>query len=308
MSVFLPAFRHGSTAPRLALAAFVAFVGLAASTAVAQQRRPDRAASPAGPEGALAIDPDMRWERVPGCARDIAATAADIVLVTGCDVGRGGASGVYRWNGSAFAAYPAGGSASAVATHGGSAHAVGSDAGLYTSAADGVWRRRGTPNGRPITDVGAGRAGLWIVTSQPNGIGGNAIARATPCPVRDGRLLPEQDFCGWQEVPGAAMRISVGANVWVATSNRELYEWNEEAAGWERRPGCFTDVAAGARHVYAVACERGEGDGHRVLRWNRGGGWIDTGGAAERVAVDDVGNVWVVTASGQIWRSVPPRR
>ncbi|MFZ5637414.1 MAG: hypothetical protein ACOY82_12620 [Pseudomonadota bacterium] len=282
--------------------ALVASIGLLPAIAAAQARRPTLATDIEGPSATLNIDPDARWERVAGCARDLAATGNGIVYVAGCDVGRGGASSVYRWDGAGFSPYPAGGRASAVAAFAGDVHAIGSDALLYSSAGDSVWRRRGTPDGRPITDVGAGEAGLWIVTSRPNGDGGNAIARASACPTADGRLLADEDFCGWQEMPGAAMRISVGTTVWVVTADRAIYEWNASAERWERRPGCFTDVAVGGRHVYAIACERGEGDGGKVMRWRLGGGWIDVRGAGERVAVDAAGNAWVATDNGGIWR------
>lgn len=286
----------------LAGLALIASAGFMPAIAAAQARRPTLASGIEGPTATSTTDPDARWRQVAGCARDLAATGNGVVHVAGCDVGQGGASSVYRWNGAGFSPYPAGGRASALAAFGGKVYAIGSDASLYSSAGDSAWQRRGTPDGRPITDVGAGEAGLWIVTSRPSGIGGNAIARASTCPAADGRLLPDKDFCGWQEMPGAAMRISVGATVWVVTANQEIHEWNAANERWEQRPGCFTDVAVGGRHVYAIACERGNGDGGKVVRWSRNGVWIDMRGAGERVAVDATGTAWVATGNGDIWR------
>jgi hypothetical protein len=74
MSIFVQSVRHGAVAARLAI---VALVSLAASAAVAQPRRPDPTSLLAGPEAALATDPDMRRERMPGRTRRIAAAAND---------------------------------------------------------------------------------------------------------------------------------------------------------------------------------------------------------------------------------------
>ncbi|MFD0726878.1 hypothetical protein [Lysobacter brunescens] len=255
----------------------------------------------------LPTDGASRWDQVPGCARDITGAGIDIVYVTGCDVGNGerGASGLYRWNGNAFVPHASGGRGSAIASHGGNTYVVGGDALLWSSASDGAWKQRGTPDGRPIVDVGAGVAGLWVITSEPAGDGGNAIARATPCPPAQGQLSGN-DFCGWERVSGAATRIAVGASVWVVTANNELYERAEGGGGtWSKRPGCFVDVAANGHTVYAIACRRGKGDGNAVLHWNNAGSWRDTDAAGKRVGVDSAGNAWVLTDSGQIWRRSP---
>lgn len=310
---------------RFAVPAFATFAALAsmcvAPFAQAQAHRPDP--SPLRPTDSRTttaplpgtqprfVDENGAWERVPGCARDIAAGANEVIYITGCDVGQGGASAIYRWNGRAFVPHPAGGRGSAIATFAGTTYVVGADALLYSSINDGPWQKRGTPNGKPIVDVGVGDAGLWVVTSTPNGEGGNAIARATPCP-NDGRLLPEKDFCGWEEMPGAAMRISVAHTAWVATANRELYEFFANGGGrWSKRTGCFRDVAVGGHTVYAIACEEGKGDGNAIWRWSDGGDWYDVKGAGKRVALDAAGNAWAITDSGQIWRRthrVPPPR
>lgn len=255
----------------------------------------------------LPADGASRWDQIPGCARDITGAGIDVVYVTGCDVGSGerGASGLYRWNGNAFVPHASGGRGSAIASHGGNIYVVGGDALLWSSASDGTWKQRGTPDGRPIVDVGVGVAGLWVITSERAGDGGNGIARATPCPPAQGQLFGN-DLCGWERVSGAATRIAVGASVWVVTANNELYERAEGGGGtWSKRPGCFVDVAANGHTIYAIACRRGKGDGNAVLQWNNAGSWRDTDAAGKRVGVDSAGNAWVVTDSGQIWRRSP---
>jgi hypothetical protein len=251
------------------------------------------------------VDSHARWVRVAGCARDIAGGANGVIYVTGCDVvpNSRGSSAFYRWNGGAFAPLRVPGHGSAIATFGGNSYTIGGDAMLYTSINDGEWVKRGTPDNAPITDIGAGRGGIWIITSQPGDQGGNTIARAVRCP-NAGIAGGAKDFCGWEDMPGAAVRISVGANIWVVNAQGHIFEWRSNGGGhWQKRPGCFTDVAANGHNVYAVGCQRGQGDGNKIFRWDNTGNWVDMQGAGKRVGVDAAGNAWVITDSGQIWRS-----
>lgn len=266
--------------------------------------------TPAKPADAAAraeeayVEQRSHWVRVPGCARDIAAAGNGVVYVTGCDVvpGSRGSSHFYRWNGAEFAPLRVAGHGSAIATFAGNNYTIGGDAMLYTSINDGEWIKRGTPNDQPITDVGAGPAGIWIVTSQPNGEGDNGISRAMPCP-NTGIAGGARDFCGWEAMPGAAVRISVGRTAWVVNAQGQIFEWFANGGGhWQKRPGCFTDVAANGQDVYAVTCKRGKGDGNAIHRWNNTGAWVDVQGAGKRVAVDAASNAWAITDSGEIWR------
>ena len=147
-----------------------------------------------------------------------------------------------------------------------------------------------------------GQADIWAITSQPNGEGGNAISRATPCP-NTGIAGGAKDFCGWEEMPGVAVRISVGLTAWVVKAQGQIFEWFANAGGyWQKRPGCFTDVAANGQDVYAVTCKRGNGDGNAIYRWNNAGAWVDVQGAGKRVAMDANSNAWAITEDGEIWR------
>ena len=254
--------------------------------------------------GDVYVEPNSHWVRVPGCARDIAGGGNGVVYVTGCDIvpNSRGSSHFYRWNGAEFAPLGVAGYGSAIATYAGNSYTVGGDAMLYTSINDGEWVKRGTPNGQPITDIGAGQAGIWIITSQPNGEGGNAISRAMPCP-NTGIAGGARDFCGWEEMPGAAVRISVGRTAWVVNAQGQIFEWFSNGGGhWQKRPGCFTDVAVNEGDVYAVTCKHGKGDGNAIHRWNNTGTWVDVQGAGKRVGVDAAGNAWAITDSGEIWR------
>jgi Tectonin domain len=248
------------------------------------------------------IEHGAHWERVAGCARDISAGENGVVYVTGCDVvpNSHGSSSFYRWNGAAFLPLAVPGHGSAIATFGGNSYTIGGDAMLYSSINDGEWVKRGTPNNQPITDIGAGRAGIWIITSQPNTEAGNAISRSQRCPTS--AITGGKDFCGWAEMSGAGVRISVGAGAWVVNAQGHIYEWRDGSNQWQKRPGCFTDVAANGENVYAVGCKPGNGDGNAIYRWNNAGSWVDVQGAGKRVAVDAAGNAWAITDSGEIWR------
>lgn len=248
------------------------------------------------------VDAGARWEQVAGCGRDIVAGGNGVVYVTGCDVAPAsrGASAIYRWSGAAFLPLAVPGLGSALATLGGNSYTIGGDAMLYSSINDGEWLKRGTPDNQPITDVGAGRAGIWIITSQPNSEGGNAISRSERCPTA--ALTGGNDYCGWRAVEGSGVRISVGAGAWVVNAQGDIFEWRDGSSQWLQRPGCFTDVAANGETVYAVSCKRGQGDGNAIYRWNNAGSWVDVKGAGKRVAVDAAGNAWAITDSGSLWR------
>ncbi len=269
-----------------------------------QSRVPATPVDAAVRAGDVTVQKTSRWVRVPGCARDIAGGANGVVYVTGCDVvpNSRGSSHFYRWNGAAFVPLGVAGYGSAIATYAGNSYTIGGDAMLYTSINDGEWIKRGTPDNQPITDIGAGQAGIWVITSQPSGAGGNSISRATPCP-NTGIAGGVKDFCGWEEMPGAAMRISVSRTAWVVNAQGQIFEWFSNGGGyWQKRPGCFSDVAVNGADVYAVSCKRGNGDGNAIHRWNNAGAWVDVQGAGKRVGVDAASNAWAITDSGEIWR------
>ncbi len=302
---------HLSNLSATALASAVLTIACAAVAAPpdwgtpAQSRAPAKPVDPAVRVADVYVDNTSHWVRVPGCARDIAGGANGVVYVTGCDVvpNSRGASRFYRWNGAEFAPLRVAGHGSAIATYAGNSYTIGGDAMMYSSINDGEWVKRGTPDNQAITDIGAGQAGIWIITAQPNGEGGNAISRAMPCPTSGGQLLPDKDFCGWEEMPGAAVRIAVGRSAWVVNTQGQIFEWFSNGGGyWQKRPGCFTDVAANGSDVYAVTCKRGNGDGNAIHRWNNAGGWVDVQGAGKRVGVDAAGNAWAITDSGEVWR------
>lgn len=293
-----------------ALASTALAMACAVGAAPPDWGQPVRSRTPAKPvdaavrAGDAQVEQESHWVRVPGCARDIAGGGNGVVYVTGCDVvpDSRGSSRFYRWNGAEFAPLRVAGHGSAIATFAGSSYAIGGDAMLYASINDGEWVKRGTPDGQAITDVGAGQAGIWVITSQPAGEGGNGISRAMPCPV-NGIAGGAKDFCGWEAMPGAAVRISVGRSAWAINAQGQIFEWSGNGGGhWQKRPGCFTDVAANGSDVYAVSCRRGNGDGNAIHRWNNAGAWIDTQGAGKRVGVDAASNAWAITDGGEIWR------
>ncbi|MFY2764657.1 hypothetical protein [Arenimonas sp. MALMAid1274] len=259
------------------------------------------------------IDDQARWERVPGCARDIVAGANGVVYVTGCDVAPNSraSSPIYRWTGAHFVPMPVPGLGSALATFAGHSYTIGSDGLLYSSINDGEWTLRGTPDRQPITDVAVGKSGIWIVSSQPADEGGNTIYRARTCPSV--LIGGGNDICEWTIWEGSGQRISVGDSVWLVNAGGGIFEWRNGSGQWSKKPGCFTDVAANNQHVYAVTCEAGQGDGNAIYQWDGAGSWVDVKGAGKRVAVDAAGNAWAITDSGEIWRRAdtrvdPPRQ
>ncbi|MGH8050465.1 MAG: hypothetical protein ACREPB_07400 [Arenimonas sp.] len=145
-----------------------------------------------------------------------------MVYVTGCDVvpNSYGSSAFYRWNGAAFAPLSSPGHGSAIATLAGTSYTIGGDAMLYSSNNDGAWVKRTTPSYQPITDIGADRAGIWIITSQVSGNGdGNAIYR------RNGY----NDLIDMQGA-GKTVALDTASNAWAITNNGEIWRRSDHTA------------------------------------------------------------------------------
>jgi hypothetical protein len=71
---------------------------------------------------------------------------------------------------------------------------------------------------------------------------------------------------------------------------------------WEELPGRATDLAVGGDgSVWAVSREPDPAKGYAVLRL-KDGAWVPAGVGGVRVAVDGLGNPWVVDRDGGIWR------
>ncbi|MEW6678763.1 MAG: hypothetical protein AB1421_12660 [Pseudomonadota bacterium] len=272
------------------------------------------------------------WERVPGCAKSIAAGGVNQVAVVGCG-GPLAADKLHFWRvqgmGGRFEPEAGGDqmlrwvfrdrvqreAMSAVASWlainaRGYLYAIGPDALLYRSekpistgnSTD--WQQfPGTQSGfdgMQLTAVAVGGSldhdNLWVISGEQNGPGGNKIYYAAPC-AKMNDLASGQ--C-WQEAGGAARKVAVGNKVWVVSVDGGIFR--RDGKVWTPMPGCGRDIAARGDHVYVVGCDdRGES---RIFKWS-GRSWLDTHRVGKTLALDVAGNPWVVTGAGEIWRRKP---
>lgn len=270
---------------------------------------------------------ESNWERVPGCAKTIAAAGVNQVMVVGCG-GLYAADTIYEWRGGQFVAEPQDrvmlsfkqdgvvfkedkrlkSAASWLAIDGvaGKVYAIGPDAMLYsrTLNTNDNWAKfvgyQTSGNYMQLTAVaaggGTGNGALWAISTQPNGAGGNKIHMTQACPQQDNLASGK---C-WRDFPGAAQKIAIGGgDVWVVNAEGSIFHRNGN--GWEGVAGCARDIAANGEHVYVVGCDFGESGGNKIYR-RAGETWKYAGRTGKTLAVDVAGTAWVVTATGEIWR------
>lgn len=137
------------------------------------------------------------------------------------------------------------------------------------------------------------------------------------CPDRDGRtrvqralnILPsttgaggDMDVRSWQRMASAyrARKIAVGDDIWMMSQEGALYTFDRTLNNWKEQAGCATDLAANGPHVWVIGCEAGAGGGNHIFR-RENNQWTLMRGAGVRIAVDRLGNPWVVDQNGGIW-------
>ena len=281
------------------------------------------------------------WERVPGCAKNIAAGAVDQVAVVGCG-GQYAADSIYVWKpagaGGQFVAEPAGSVMLAFRPDGGFSagakeikrvpsqaswlsidgvanklYAIGADSTVYSRPwvspyphhqwTQFVGSQQYMQPGQ-VTAIAAGgghsRGDLWSISVQPNGAGGNRIYTSEPCPSLDNSRIVS-GRC-WKPVDGAAQKVALGDSAWVTSTDGGIFR--RDGNHWQQVEGCARDIAANGSHVYVVGCDSGEGGGNKIYR-RMGDRWSYIYQTGKTLAVDVAGNLWIVKATGEIWRKKP---
>jgi hypothetical protein len=283
-------------------------------------------------------NPNPAWEKVPGCAKTIAAAGVNQVMVVGCG-GLYAADTIYEWQASGasgqFVAEPAGSvmlafrldgmfvkeskrapsQASWLAIDGvaNKVYAIGADSTVYSRPwvspyphhqwTQFVGAQMYTQPGQ-VTAIAAGgghsQGGLWSISVQPNGPGGNKIYTSEPCPSGD-RIASGR--C-WKPVDGAAQKVALGDDAWVVSTEGGIFK--RAGSSWQPIAGCARDITANGRHVYVVGCDSAEGGANKIYR-RVGETWLYINQTGKTLAVDVAGNLWIVKATGEIWRKKPVR-
>ncbi|MEK8033875.1 hypothetical protein AACH06_23875 [Ideonella sp. DXS29W] len=269
-----------------------------------------RSAAPVSPAGELGVA--GAWERLPGCARNIAAGTADQVIVTGCEPRASAVRDLFRYEaaGSSPGRFvPMGGQASAVAIGGPDSQgvwAIGPQGQVFASTG-GVFDKptaAGTVSWVRVdfsaTSIAAGPDSVWIVTTRPHvsPYGNVAAYGRLQCDVV-GRGATPCRVTGWSELPIAAAQVALGDEPWIVDTQGTIQRLS--AGRWQTVPGCARAIAARGAHVWILSCGAStQPGGQEVLQWTRQG-WAPTGGYGQALAVDSRGDPWVVDAQGGIW-------
>lgn len=122
-------------------------------------------------------------------------------------------------------------------------------------------------------------------------------------------MLPNHSD-GWDRVEGGegvAVAADEKGQPWVVRASGEIYRLTKEN-GWEQVPGLATDIAIGANgDVWAIGTKDVFG-GHEILHWT-GEGWeeVDTPIGGMRIAVSPEGEPWYCDDKDQIMRGLGNR-
>lgn len=147
------------------------------------------------------------------------------------------------------------------------------------------------------TDIGANGHAPWVTGTSPTN-GGYKIYR--------------WGFNDWELIPGGAVSLAVGSNnkAWVVNNNGEIFY---KSFDWHKLPGSARDIGVGGPDkVWVIGTDRTAG-GYQIFNWN-GANWDRVEGGGVRIAVDPLGNPWVVNDQGEIfyllngrWQRLPGR-
>jgi hypothetical protein len=130
-----------------------------------------------------------------------------------------------------------------------------------------------------------------------------------------GRKIGSSDWaisqcCGnskWTETGdnGAAVRVAVAMNddPYVVNSWNELFSYSVSGKKWTKYPGRANDVGVGMDGSVWIVTDTPVGDGnYRIHQWDASQSrWIEhPSGKGVRIAVDKLGNPWLVQADGKV--------
>ena len=106
---------------------------------------------------------------------------------------------------------------------------------------------------------------------------------------------------GWEVLDQYAVRIAVDpkGNPWVIQETGEIYFYKD--GKFKLIPSKARDISVGKEGtVYSIGWDKRK-KGYPVYKWT-GAAWASTSGFGNRIAVDNKGKPWVVTAKHKIYR------
>jgi hypothetical protein len=246
---------------------------------------------------------NVQWKQIPGCAHEITAgkigpyefpSGSSDMLVVGCDAAANKDSRLYgkrnRYLGDVdqafFTPLPKFGT-----KIGGENWHLGQNGSIRFQ--DRV--QRGCAK-----EISVGTAGAWVLGCAATA-GGFEIYRADLAYKESGGPFIFTFLDGvtdWELVPGGATKVAVGKDVWVINNAGQIFRYVGDR--FQQVEGCATDIAANGSHVWVTGCGA-MGDGGYDIYERKFGKWMKRPGSAKKVAVDHLGNPWIVTAGNAIY-------
>jgi hypothetical protein len=225
----------------------------------------------------------VRWDLLPGKARDIGVGANGTVWVIGTAAAPGGYS-IHRWTGSAWQRI-AGGAVRIDVDGAGNAWIV-NNAGDICRWTGSSWQK--LPG--KARDIGVDANGRAWVIGTAAAPGGYTIHRWTGS--------------AWQRIAGGAMRIDVdgAGNAWIVNSTGAICRWT--GSSWQKLPGQARDIGVGANGTAWIIGWDAVKGGYSIQCWTANS-WQRVNGGAIGISVGPDGKVWIVNNELQICRGNP---
>jgi hypothetical protein len=137
-------------------------------------------------------------------------------------------------------------------------------------------------------DISVGASGAVCVVGTDNVAGGHGIYT--------------WNGSGWLLTPGTgALRVATDptGNPWVVDNAQRIYRYVGGSAPWQQLPGAALDIGIGANGiVWVVGTDKG------LYKWNGSTWLNGGGGPVLRVAVDPLGQPWTITSAGVVRKLV----
>ena len=234
----------------------------------------------------------IEWQRIDGCAKEISIIEYGKPLVVGCASGSNMGNQIFRRIGTDWVLQA--GAGIKIADLGSAVSP------FIIDKSSNIWR--GATSQQPdcaVEIATSSRPDIWAISCQ-----GGFIQRANnfKAVVVNGITTAEYDIDTWLPVSDAkiAKKIAVGDAIWMIDKNSQIYTYDAATSGWTPKVGCARDIAANERHVWVIGCASGGDGGNEIFKWT-GTDWQKVKGAAVKIAVDNLGNPWVIDKANQIW-------
>ena len=107
----------------------------------------------------------------------------------------------------------------------------------------------------------------------------------------------------WTLLPGLGKKIAVGPDglAWLVNANGQIFRWNKTRSDWDVMPGGANNVGASANAIFVIGGTPAAAAANNIIYKFNGSTWDAANGSAVQVAVDPLGQPWVVNAAGQTW-------